>query len=277
MKAKLQNYSKSVWNGKDSVNTGYHGLRSMLIKNQDGQSESTKNGKKKKLKKEKEAERILGQGKIHPDVLDTLDKKEEYERKLKETNDFKLQTEKRYNEEMAKRDAKGAIKDKDFLKRQLTITTTIPERALKNPNLLDKQEELRRFKSELEEDKLKKQKKQSSKISELEKQKGLSCKSKSSRKLMTYKPTDKEGDFGFSNIQTEGVPKTSTLSNWEKNMLAQNLKNQEPKNPAEFYDLKYETQATYNFSSEAKCDSYLEKVKFELGDRDYNRLRELFE
>lgn len=258
MKARLQNYSKSVWKGKDTNNTGYHGLRSMIAKNQDGLSETTTTGKKKKLTKEKEAERIQAVAKIHSDVLDTLDKKEEYERKIKEANDYKLQTEKRYNEEMAKRDAKGAIKDKNFLKKQNTITESIHERPLRNPTLLDKQEELRRNISEFEEDKLKKQREQSNKISELEK--------------------NKIGETGFKNAQTEGVSKTYVLSNWERNDLKeQNLKNREPENPTEYYELKFDSQALYNFSSEVKYDTYLEQVKFELGDRDYNRLRELFE
>lgn len=230
----------------------------MIGKNQEILSKPMTAGKIKKLAKEKEAERIQAGVKIHSNVLDTLDKKEEYERKIKEASDYKIETEKRFNEEMTKRDAKGAIKDKNFLKKQNTIIESIHERPLKNPNLIDKQEELRRNISEFEEDKLKKQKEQSKRISELEK--------------------NKIGETGLKNVQAEGAAKTYILSNWERNDLKeQNLKNREPENPTEYYELKFDSQTLYNFSSGAKYDSYLEQVKFELGDRDYNRLRELFE
>lgn len=106
--------------------------------------------------------------------------KEEYERKQRTDQMQNLKTEKRHLDEQAKRELKGEIKDKEFLQTQYSITTSYADRNLVNPNLLDKQEELRRIRSEFEDAKLEKQKKDLSKLNALELQKGLSFKSKSS-------------------------------------------------------------------------------------------------
>jgi hypothetical protein len=183
MKARLENYHKSVWKGKESGNTEYYGLRGLaaalgkdLTETSSTMSATTR---QKKLNKEKEAERIQAKPKITPSVYETLDKKEEYEKKLKEAEKFKLETEKRYKEVTEKRDKIGTIKDQGFLEKQHSITATYADRALTNPNLLDKQEELRRIKSEFDDEKLQLQKQSSSQINQLEKLKGLSFKSKS--------------------------------------------------------------------------------------------------
>lgn len=181
MKARLQNYHNKVWKGKQETSNEYYGLKSMAaaLGKDLSVTVSQPNKKQKKLKKEKEAERILAKPKITPSVYETLEKKEEYERKMKEAEKYKIETEKRYNQEMEKRDKVGSIQDKDFLQTQHSITSTYAERQLNNPNLLDKKEDLRRIKSEYENEKLELQKQRSSQIDQLEKQKGLTLKSKS--------------------------------------------------------------------------------------------------
>lgn len=182
MKARLENYYNKVWKGKAEPSKEYYGLRctaaNLKVGLSDTTSEVSANTKSKKLKKEKEAERILAKPKITPSVYETLEKKEAYEKKLQEAQKYKFETEKRYNEEMAKRQKRGDIIEKDFFEKQNSITSSILERPLLNPNLLNKQEELRRIKSEFEDGKLKLQKQASSKINELEKQKGVTLKSK---------------------------------------------------------------------------------------------------
>lgn len=183
MKARLENYHKSVWKGKTTSDGEYYGLRSTaaaLGKDiSETSSQVTESRKKKKLKKEKEAERILAKPKITPSVYETLDKKEAYEKRLNDMEKYKMETEKRYNEEMSKREKLGRIKDKDFLQKQTSITSDYAARPLVNPNLLNKQEELRRIKSTFDDEKLSLQKQNSSQITELEKLKGLTFKSKS--------------------------------------------------------------------------------------------------
>lgn len=183
MKARLENYHKSVWKGKETGTTEYYGLRGLaaalgkdLTETSSTMSATTR---QKKLNKEKEAERIQAKPKITPSVYETLDKKEEYERKLMEAEKYKFETEKRYKEVTEQRDKVGAIKDQGFLEKQHSITATYADRTLTNPNLLDKQEELRRIKSEFDDEKLQLQKQSSSQINQLEKLKGLTFKSKS--------------------------------------------------------------------------------------------------
>ena len=183
MKAKLQNYHNSVWKGKQDSNNEYYGLKSTAARlgkdfTESG-SQASAGTKKRKLNKEKEAERILAKPKITPSVYETLDKKEEYDRKFKQAEKSKIATEKRQNAEMEKRDKIGNFQDKNFLQTQNSITSTYGDRELLNPNLLNKHQELRRIKSEFANEKLELQKRKSSQIGDLEKIKGLSFKSKS--------------------------------------------------------------------------------------------------
>jgi hypothetical protein len=68
------------------------------------------------------------------------------------------------------------------------------------------------------------------------------------------------------------------MTKWEKQDLKQETeKYREPEDPDEFYDQKFETKAVYGWSCQANCENYLEKINSDLGDRDFNRLRELFE
>jgi hypothetical protein len=59
--------------------------------------------------------------------------------------------------------------------------------------------------------------------------------------------------------------------------MQESEKYREPEDPEQFYDLKYETKAVYGWACQANCENYLEKVKGDLGERDFHRLRELFE
>lgn len=68
------------------------------------------------------------------------------------------------------------------------------------------------------------------------------------------------------------------MTKWEKeDMLKESEKYKEPEDPDEFYELKYETKTVYGWASQANCDDFSEKVKSDLGDRDYERLRDVFE
>lgn len=73
-------------------------------------------------------------------------------------------------------------------------------------------------------------------------------------------------------------PVTLTTTKWEKEDLkTESKKYREPENSEDYYNLKYDTKEIYGWSCQANCESFLEKVKSDLGDRDYNRLRDLFE
>jgi hypothetical protein len=68
------------------------------------------------------------------------------------------------------------------------------------------------------------------------------------------------------------------MTKWErKDLMEESAKYKEPEDPEQFYDLKYESNGVYGWSCQANCENYLEKVKSDLGDRDFFRLRELFE
>lgn len=87
---------------------------------------------------------------------------------------------------------------------------------------------------------------------------------------------DKEGEFGFT--EKNSIPATYILSTWEENNIKEKtLKSLEPEEANEFYDLQFDNQGVYGWSCQANLENSLEKVKSDLGDRDYNRLRELFE
>ena len=265
MKTKLTNYSKSVWDGKDKNSIGYYGLKTLDSKSsKDTDSYASSSLRKKKYIKEQEALRMQANQKILPQVCETLQKKKTFDAKIKREQSVRFENEMKEQEEIARRDVEVLDKDSPHFNHV--------ERRVTNPNILNQQEELRRIKSQMDEEKIQLQRKQSSKISDLEKAKGVSFRSK---KSMTYK-LDKDGEFGFT--EKDKVPATYTLSKWEKkDLMEQTKKNQEPENPTEFYDLKFDTQEVYGWSCQANLENYLEQVKSELGDRDYNRLRELFE
>lgn len=68
------------------------------------------------------------------------------------------------------------------------------------------------------------------------------------------------------------------MTKWERQDLEnESKKYKEPEDPDEFYELKYETHAIYGFCSQANYEDFSEKVKSDLGDRDYTRLRDVFE
>ena len=179
MKSKLTNYSKSVWTGKSSQNE-YYGLRSAAaslgqMPGDEAKSTTSALGKSKKGSSAKEAQRIQANGKIIPQVVATIEKGKIYGKRIKEEEEQRAQ-----EEELIRVQNEEKFRDANFCKTQQSEAMNYTERNLVNPNLLDKQEELRRIKSELEDEKLKMQKNNSEVIAELERKKGVAFKSKSS-------------------------------------------------------------------------------------------------
>jgi len=304
MRAKIENYSNSVWKGKETGTTEYYGLKSTAAKlGKEFKSTTPHSGSnKQKLKKDKEAEQILAKSlvteerrraKLDKDkddiksltlkVFKTIDKRDTYQRKLDEDKKRRDEAERRFQEELHIRSKIGEIRDPEFHNVQKEIVNTYAERDLVNVNLLDKREELRKIKSELDHAVFEKQKSEAEKISNLEKEKGVLLKSKSIKpgflplKEDILMGTVNERDLLF-NTEKRSQPSTFTMTKWEKeDLYNQCEKYREPESSEEFYNLKYETKDIYGWSSQANCESFLEKVKYDLGDRDYNRLRELFE
>ncbi|CAI2365487.1 unnamed protein product [Moneuplotes crassus] len=270
MKARLTNYNKSVWKGKDSEAVGYYGLsskkKSSLKKETTKSEKSTKAPAKTKRKKtQMEAERIQANPKIMNQVMEMLLKTDSKEKNQKKTQEEEVKAEQTKQQEVER-------KEIDLCTQPEGYEDLILERKVTNLNILNEKQELRRIKTEYDEEKISIQREASSKIDELERQKGVSFQSKVMKK---FQLEDKEGDFGFND---KTIPSTYTLSRWEKKNIVENtIKSLEPEAPTDFYDLKFDSQGVYSWSCQANLQSELEKVKSDLGDRDYNRLRELFE
>ena len=184
MKSKLTNYSKSVWTGKPT-SSGWYGLRSAAAKlgvmpGDDTKSMTSSLSKTIKGNSAKEAERIQAKSKIVPQVVETIEKGDMLEKRRRDEENQKTQQEEKLRLETESRDKVAQIKDEGFSRTQQSIAMNYTNRNLANPNLLNKQEELRRIKSEFEDEKLKMQKNNSDMIAQLEKKKGVTFKSKSS-------------------------------------------------------------------------------------------------
>lgn len=215
--------------------------------------------------------------------MDSIDKRDQINKRLAEDEKRREEAEAIYLKELAKREKIGAINDPTFHEAQQDIVDSYKSRPLTNVNLMDKHEELRKIKSEFENDFLEKQKQNAKELSKLEKQKGVLLKSKSINP--EYKPlkediligTVSDRDILFQTMKKQ-APSNMTMTKWEKeDLLKESEKYREPENSEDYYNQKYDTQEMYSWSHQVNLEDFLEKVKSDLGDRDFNRLGDLFE
>ena len=139
------------------------------------------------------------------------------------------------------------------------------------------------MKSELQNDQLERQKLNSEELVKLEKEKGAYVKTRTDNP--EYKPLKEDIIVGTAPerellFETEKKhPKVPlTMTKWERNdLLVESEKYKEPESSEDYYSSKYQAVEPYNWSHQANLENFLEKIKSDLGDRDYNRLRDLFE